>query len=133
MTDVASDPKPLLALPTVRGIGELIHCIFSAFGQPVHLPREGEPSPDAMEREIGEVAACLVCCDHPSAVFDELRRRAVEASLPLVLFSSRKRAEDVSRVARELSLPWVDLTDDPRAIVGSVRRVLEQAGDEQHP
>ena len=133
MTRAMSEPKPLLVLPTAPGIGELIRSIFVSFGQQVKLPREREAPVDALERAIGEVEGCLICCDHPATVLDELRRRAMKAFVPIVLFSSRKRADDVSRAARRLELPWIDLTEDPHTIVGSVRRAVEGTPETNTP
>ena len=119
------DSKRLLALPTVHDIGALIQSIFRSFGGDVRLPRERETPVEALERAKDDVDGCLVCCDHPQAVLDEITRRSNEAELPMVLFSSRRRAEDVRRAAGRLDLPWVDLTADPDTIVATVSQAIE--------
>lgn len=119
------DSKNLLALPTVDSIGALIQSIFTAFGQDVRLPQAREGPVDAFERSKDDVDGCLACCDHAPAVLEELTRRSSDAGLPLVLFSSRQRAEDVRRAARRLDLPWIDLTADPGTIVEVVTQAIE--------
>lgn len=120
-----TDSRSLLALPTVDEIGALIKSIFTSFGQEVRLPRQRETPVEALERAKGDVDGCLVCCDHPPTVLDELTRRSSDAGLPLVLFSSRRRADDVRRAARRLDLPWVDLTAEPDTIVATVSQAIE--------
>lgn len=117
--------KNLLALPTVHDIGALIQSIFRLFGREVRLPLERETPIEALERAKDDVDGCLVCCDHPPAVLDEITRRSSEAELPMVLFSSRRRADEVRRAARRLNLPWVDLTANPDTIVATVSQAIE--------
>lgn len=120
-----TDPRTLLALPTVDDIGALIKGIFTSFGQEVKLPKERETPVEALEHAKDDVDGCLVCCDHSAAVLDAVTRRASDAGLPLVLFSSRRRADDVQRAARRLDLPWVDLTADPDTIVATVSQAID--------
>lgn len=120
-------PRSLLALPTVHEIGELLQSIFQVFDMRVRLPEVREPPEAALEHARDDVAGVLACCDHPPLVLDGLRQRAALLNLPMVLFSSRMRADELEREATRLALPWLDLTESPERIVGLVRSVIGAA------